>query len=53
MFYMKVNINVFLLVVARYPQSAQNNNFVMSLQYLKKRRAEVHFYHADNHQTIL
>ena len=42
-FCMKINIKVFykltasfLLIIARYAQSTQNSNCVISLQYLKK-----------------
>ena len=51
-FWMKINIKVFykltalfLLVVARYVQSAQNSKSVISLRYLKKERShEVDFF---------
>ena len=58
-FCMKINMKVFYkvtvwcLLIARYPQSTQNNKFVISLQYLKKEgRNEVNFLHADKHQTF-
>ena len=58
-FCMKINMKVFYkvtvwcLLIARYPQSTQNNKFVISLQYLKKEgRNEVDFLHADKRQTF-
>ena len=49
--YMQINIKVFyklvvsfLLVIARHTQNAQNGKFVISLQYLKEGRDEVHFF---------
>ena len=60
-FCLKRNIKVFyqltvsfLLVLARYAQSTQNNKFVISLQYLRKEgKAEVDFLQADKRQTFL
>ena len=60
-FCLKRNIKVFyqltvsfLLVLARYVQSTQNNKFVISLQYLRKEgKAEVDFLQADKRQTFL
>ena len=51
-FCLKINIKIFyklaesfLLVMARYAQSTQNSNFVISLQYLiKEGRDEVNFF---------
>ena len=58
-FCLKRNIKVFyqltvsfLLVLARYVQSTQNNKFVISLQYLRKEgKAEVDFLQADKRQV--
>ena len=63
-FCMKIHIKVFykrvvsfLLVLARHVQSTQNSKFVISLQYLEKKkkkgRDEVDFLPADKHETIL
>ena len=60
-FCLKRNIKVFyqltvsfLLVLARYAQSTQNNKFLISLQYLRKEgKAEVDFLQADKRQTFL
>ena len=39
---------IFLVVVARHAQNAQNRKFVISLQYLKKEgKHESDFLHAD------
>ena len=59
-FCLKRNIKVFyqltvsfLLVLARYAQSTQNNKFVISLQYLRKEgKAEVDFLQADKRHTF-
>ena len=59
-FCMKINIKgfykltvSFLLILASYAQSTQNNKFVISLQYLKKEgKDEVDFLRADKYQTF-
>ena len=39
--------------MARHAQSTKNNNFVISLRYLKEKvKDEVDFYCADNGQTF-
>ena len=39
--------------MGKHSQSTQSNNFAISLQYLKKEvRDEVHFMHADKHQSL-
>ena len=60
-FCMKINIKVFykmvvsfLLIITRHAQSTQNSKFVISVEYLKKkRRDEVDCLHVDKHKTIL
>ena len=60
-FCMKISIKVFykivvsfLLIIARHAQSTQNSKFVISVEYLKKkRRDEVDCLHVDKHKTIL
>ena len=56
LFWTKININKvffklissFLVNIGRHTQSNQNNEFAISLQYLKKdARDEVDFLHAD------
>ena len=38
----------------KHPQSSQNSEFAMFLQYLKKEvKDEVDFWHADKHQSFL
>ena len=41
--------------MVKYLQSSKNSNFVMSLQYLKKKEVgdEVDFLHADKHQNFI
>ena len=42
------------MVIARHPQSNQNNKFAKPLQYLKKElRNDVDFLPADKHQDFL
>ena len=45
----------FLMEMVKYLQSSKNSNFVMSLQYLKKKEVgdEVDFLHADKHQNFI
>ena len=57
---MKINIKVFykmvvsfLLIIARHAQSTQKSKFVISVEYLKKRRDEVDCLHVDKHKNIL
>ena len=56
---MKINTKVlykltvsFLLIIARHVQSIQNSTFVI-FHFIKERRDEVDFLHADKHQTFL
>ena len=45
---------MFLTGMVKHFQSSQNNQFVMSLQYLKREvRDEVDFLYADKHQSFL
>ena len=44
----------FLVCVAKHAQITQNNEFALSLQYLKKEVSdEVDFMHADKHESFL
>ena len=75
-FHLQINIEFFCkwivslwVCIARHAQSTQNNNFIISLQYLqssenskftmsvqylkKEDRNEVGFLHADNYQSSL
>ena len=40
------------MVIARHPQSNQNNKFAKPLQYLKKELNDVDFLPADKHQDF-
>ena len=45
--------SMILMGMVKIPQSSQNSNFAVSLQYLKKEvRDEVDFLHADKHQSF-
>ena len=60
-FCLKINIKVFyksilsfLMAKVHNARSTQNNNFVISLQYLKKEgRDEIDIWHRDKHQSFL
>ena len=44
----------FSVRVAKHAQITQNNEFALSLQYLKKKVSdEVDFMHADKHESLL
>ena len=46
-------IVLFCLFVARHTQSTQNNEFTISLQYLKKEVSWFDFLHADKYGSFL
>ena len=60
-FYMQIEIKdffqlivLFLVCVAKHVQITKNNKVAISLQYLKKEvNDEVHFLHADKHESFL
>ena len=60
-FYMQKNIKDFFKLilsfsvwVTKLAQITQNNKFAISLQYLKKELSdEIHFLHADKHESFL